>query len=104
MSSIGSRSPARSPRVTGRAAPLVSIVIPCYNQARYLGEAVRSALDQSVPDTEIVVVNDGSTDDTVGVAGRFPGVRCVIQERRGLAAARNSGLAHTTGARVVFLA
>jgi hypothetical protein len=94
---------ARPPRVTGRAAPLVSIVIPCYNQARYLGEAVQSALDQSVSNTEIVVVNDGSTDDTVRVAGRFPGVRCITQERRGLAAARNSGLAHCSGELVVFL-
>ena len=100
---IGSRDGARPHRVTGRAAPLVSIVIPCYNQARYLGEAVQSALDQSVSDTEIIVVNDGSTDDTVRVAGRFPGVRCITQERRGLAAARNSGVAHCSGELVVFL-
>src|SRR6185503_2784773 len=89
--------------VVERDAPLISIVIPCYNQAQYLGEAIQSVVDQAFPAKEIVVVNDGSTDDTVAVAGRFPGVRCITQEQRGLAAARNTGLAHCEGELVVFL-
>lgn len=94
---------AADPSVVVRDAPLISIVIPCYDQAQYLGEAIQSVVDQTFPAKEIVIVNDGSTDDTVAVAGRFPGVRCITQERRGLAAARNIGLAHCQGELVVFL-
>ena len=89
---------------TERAAvPAISVVIPCYNQARFLGDAIRSVLEQRAGDTEIVVVNDGSTDDTVAVARRFPGVRCITQDNRGLAAARNTGLSQCRGELVVFL-
>ena len=49
--------------------PVLSIVIPAYNVARYIGPAVRSALDQTFPSTEVIVVNDGSTDDTRGRRG-----------------------------------
>ncbi len=82
---------------------LVTVVIPCYNQAHFLGEAVESVLAQTHPHLEIVVVDDGSTDDTSGVAARYPGVRLVRQENRGLSAARNSGLARGRGEYVVFL-
>jgi len=84
-------------------ATLVSVVIPCYNYARFLDQAIRSALDQNYPAIEIVVVNDGSTDDPAAVVARFPMVRYVTQENRGLAAARNTGLAHCKGDLVVFL-
>jgi len=85
------------------AGPLVSVVIPCYNQAHFLGEAIESALAQSHPRFEIVVVDDGSPDDTSEVAARYPGVRCVRQENQGLSAARNTGLRHSKGEYVVFL-
>jgi cellulose synthase/poly-beta-1,6-N-acetylglucosamine synthase-like glycosyltransferase len=62
----------------------MSVVIPCYNQARFLGEAVESVLAQSHPNFEIVVVDDGSTDDTSEVAVRYPGVRLIRQDNRGL--------------------
>src|SRR5215213_6785783 len=84
-------------------AGLVSVVIPCYNQAHFLGEAIESALAQSYPHFEIVVIDDGSTDTTSEVAGRYPGVRCVRQDNQGLSAARNSGLHHSEGEYVVFL-
>lgn len=84
------------------ARPLVSIVIPCYNQARFLGEAIHSVVSQDFP-LEIVVVDDGSTDDTAAVAARFAHVRTVRQANRGLSAARNHGLAESTGPLVIFL-
>ena len=84
-------------------AGLVSVVIPCYNQAHFLGEAIESVLAQSYPHFEIVVIDDGSTDTTSEVAGRYPGVRCIRQDNQGLSAARNSGLRHSEGEYVVFL-
>src|SRR5215203_3209221 len=83
--------------------PLVSVIIPCYNQGAFLAESVQSALSQTYPCVEIVVVNDGSTDDTEAVAARFPEVRCVTQENRGLAGARNRGLAESRGDLLIFL-
>src|SRR5918995_1252705 len=84
-------------------AGLVSVVIPCYNQAHFLVEAIESVLAQSYPRFEIVVVDDGSTDDTSEVAARYPGVRYVYQNNQGVSAARNSGLARSEGEYVVFL-
>jgi glycosyltransferase involved in cell wall biosynthesis len=83
-------------------APLVSVIIPCYNQGRFLGEAIESVLRQSHQPTEVVVVNDGSSDDTASVAERY-GVRCVQQANAGLAAARNRGIRESSGALLVFL-
>ena len=82
---------------------LVSVIIPCYRQARFLGEAIESVLRQTYPSFEIVVVDDGSPDDTAEVAARYAGVRCLRQDNRGLARARNAGLGASHGTRVVFL-
>lgn len=85
----------------------VSVVIPCYNQARFLGEAIQSVLCQGYTDLEIIVVDDGSNDGTEEVASGYakedPRVRLIRQENRGLAAARNRGLAEAGGWYVVFL-
>jgi glycosyltransferase involved in cell wall biosynthesis len=83
--------------------PLVSIVIPCYNQAAYLPESVASALAQSHRPVEVIVVDDGSTDATAAVALRHGGVKCLRQANRGLAHARNAGLAAARGRCLVFL-
>jgi glycosyltransferase involved in cell wall biosynthesis len=84
-------------------ARLVSVVIPCYRHARFLGEAIESVLAQTYPDVEVVVVDDGSPDDTAAVAARYGAVRYVRQTNQGLAAARNRGLQESRGHYVVFL-
>jgi glycosyltransferase involved in cell wall biosynthesis len=83
--------------------PLVSIVIPCYNQAKYLPMSVESALAQTHPNTEIIVVNDASNDDTEDVAARYPAVRYLAQENRGVAETRNAGWHASKGEFVQFL-
>jgi glycosyltransferase involved in cell wall biosynthesis len=88
-------------------ARLVSVVIPCYNQAHFLGEAIQSTLSQSYPDFEVIVVDDGSTDDTEKVGSGYTAadqrVKLIRQQNRGLAGARNRGLAESRGEYVVFL-
>jgi glycosyltransferase involved in cell wall biosynthesis len=81
----------------------VTIVIPCYNQAHFLGEAIESALGQTSRAHEVIVVDDGSTDATMEVASRYESVRLLRQVNRGLAAARNSGLCSAQGDYLVFL-
>ena len=83
--------------------PLVSVIIPCYNQGHFLGEAICSALDQTYPRVEIIVVDDGSADRTPEVARSYSGVRYVRQDNQGLSAARNAGFAFSRGEYVVFL-
>jgi glycosyltransferase involved in cell wall biosynthesis len=82
---------------------LVSVIIPCHNQARFLTEAIGSVLSQRYSLFEIVVVDDGSTDDTFEVATRYREVRCVRQINQGLSAARNAGLGASKGSYLVFL-
>ena len=78
-------------------------MIPCFNQAHFLGEAIESVLARRHPGVEVTVVDDGSADNSYEVAGRYPGVRRLRQPHRGVAAARNRGLAESTGDLVVFL-
>jgi len=82
---------------------LVSVIIPCFRQAHLLGEAIESVLAQSYPHYEIVVVDDGSPDDTIHVVKRYPSVRYLRQKNKGLPAARNSGIQTSTGKYLVFL-
>jgi glycosyltransferase involved in cell wall biosynthesis len=106
----GERVDGASIRLLGRRsdgwsaaeAPLVSVIIACYNQAHFVRDAVESVRRQTYPRVEILIVDDGSTDDTAAVAAEL-GVRCVRQENRGLAGARNRGLAESAGEYVVFL-
>ncbi len=86
-----------------REAPLVSVVIPCYNQGQFLGDAIESVLAQTHPRVEIVVVDDGSSDNIVDVVAHYPRVRCVRQENRGVAEARNAGFRATSGQYVLFV-
>jgi glycosyltransferase involved in cell wall biosynthesis len=85
--------------------PLVSILIPAYNAERFLAETLASALAQTWPRTEIIVVDDGSTDDTLAVARRFEGPRVLVttQANQGAAASRNNALALSQGDYVQWL-
>ena len=83
--------------------PRVSVVIPCYNQASYLADAIESALGQTLPDVEVIVVDDGSRDETGEVAGRFADVTYVRQENGGVARARNTGARLGRGSHLIFL-
>jgi glycosyltransferase involved in cell wall biosynthesis len=82
---------------------LVSVIIPCYNQARFLGEAIQSVFAQTYRHYEIIVVDDGSSDETAEVAASFERVRCLSQKNRGLAPSRNVGLSVSEGGYLVFL-
>ncbi len=84
----------------------ISIIIPAYNQAEYLEDCLSSAYNQTVPAHEIIVINDGSTDNTQEIAERymfrqFPliesPVRVINQVNKGLASARNTGIMNATG-------
>lgn len=88
---------------TSARPPLVSVVIPSYNHAQFVGDAIQSVLGQDYERLEVIVVNDGSTDGTAAVVATFPSVRHVAQENRGLGNARNTGLALCRGELVVFL-
>lgn len=81
-----------------------SVIIPTYNRAQLIGRAVRSALDQMPPPVEVIVVDDGSTDDTLQVVRSLgPRVRCIQQPHGGPSKARNTGVAQAAGDWVAFL-
>jgi glycosyltransferase involved in cell wall biosynthesis len=82
---------------------LISVVIPVYNGGQYLSSAVDSVLAQTYRPIEIVVVDDGSTDNTAKIAKSYRDVIYVHQENRGNAAARNTGLAHCKGELISLL-
>ena len=83
---------------------IISVVIPAYNSAGYIGEAIESVLQQSVPPQEIIVVDDGSTDETETIVKNFEDRICyVYQKRSGVAAARNKGLELSSGDFVTFI-
>jgi glycosyltransferase involved in cell wall biosynthesis len=108
-STVSPARPRSSPRVTGapgelqQRTGLVSVVIPTYNYARFLGDAIRSVLDQTYPSVEIIVVDDGSTDDPAAIVAKFEAVEFIAQQNQGLSAARNAGLRACRGELVVFL-
>ncbi|GBE13212.1 chondroitin synthase [bacterium BMS3Abin13] len=80
--------------------PRVSVIIPCYNQGQFIDEAVASVLAQSFQDFEIIIVNDGSTDEeTCRILAGYdrPKTRVVATENQGLAAARNNGIREAGG-------
>jgi len=86
--------------------PLVSVVIPVYNVEQYIQEALDSALKQTYRNIEIIVVDDGSPDNSVAIIQKRyndPRLRIVRQRNRGLAGARNTGIRHASGQYVAFL-
>jgi glycosyltransferase involved in cell wall biosynthesis/SAM-dependent methyltransferase len=85
------------------AAGSVGVVITTYNHAHFLAESLASACRQARQPDAVIVVDDGSSDDPAAVVSRFPGARLIRQDNRGLAAARNAGLAALSTTFVVFL-
>jgi glycosyltransferase involved in cell wall biosynthesis len=82
----------------------VSVIIPTYNSARYLADAVDSVLAQTFKDFEVLVIDDGSTDETESLMRRYaPPVRYIRQANQGVAAARNLGIENSNGRYVAFL-
>lgn len=81
--------------------PIISIIVPCYNQAQYLSEALESVLAQTIENWECVIVNDGSTDNTLEIASEWAekDSRFIIlnKENGGLADARNAGIKASHG-------
>lgn len=80
----------------------LSVVIPVFDQAKYLGDAIQSVLDQTVKPDEIIVVNDGSTDTSGEVAKSFD-VKVINQVNKGLPSARNTGIMNATSDYILFL-
>jgi glycosyltransferase involved in cell wall biosynthesis len=89
--------------VTGADGDLVSLVIPVFNGERHLADALDSAVAQSYAPVEIIVVDDGSTDRSLEIAEAHPGVRCLAREHKSAPAARNAGVAASTGTYLAFL-
>lgn len=84
--------------------PLVSVVIPTYNHGHYVGQAVDSALNQSYQNIEVLVIDDGSTDDTRQRMVQYGDrIRYIHQPNQGLSAARNTGIANALGDYLAFL-
>ena len=84
--------------------PKVSVIIPTYNRARIVGEAIDSVLSQGYDDFELIVVDDGSTDGTEElVASYLPRLTYLYQEHQGVSAARNRGIASARGEYISFL-
>jgi glycosyltransferase involved in cell wall biosynthesis len=83
---------------------LVSVIIPAYNAAKFIRETIDSVKIQSYPAWEIIVVNDGSTDDTPILVGKEtdPRIQMITQENGGVSSARNNGLQHAKGQYIVF--
>lgn len=91
-------------RLQTEQAPLVSVVIPCYNSARFLKDCIDSALSQTYPSIEIIVVDDGSTDNSQEVLHSYNGsIRVISQVNAGVSAARNTGIGAAKGDFVVML-
>ncbi|WP_161622733.1 glycosyltransferase family 2 protein [Cesiribacter andamanensis] len=95
--------PNNMPEQPATALPLISVIIPCYNHGSYLPEAVASIRRQQHTATEIIVVDDGSTDATRQISQQLEGVQYIYQQNQGLSAARNTGIRASKGEFLVFL-
>lgn len=84
---------------------LVSILIPAYNSEKWIGETIKSAINQTWSNKEIIIVDDGSTDNTLRIVREFESrlVKIITQENSGASAARNTALAHAQGDYIQWL-
>src|ERR1035437_8101512 len=86
---------------------LVSVIIPCYNADKYIGEAIESVLNQTHKNFELLVINDGSTDNSETIIKKYQKedsrIQHYSQTNQGVATARNLGLKHASGSIVAFI-
>ena len=95
------------PDNTENRYPLVSVIIPTYNRAKYLRQCIESALSQDYPNIEVIVVDNGSinsTSETPQILASFGNkIKCLKEEKKGTSAARNKGLRAARGEFIAFL-
>lgn len=94
---------ARAPAEISVDSATIAVVIPTFNHTHFLADAINSVLRQTRPADEIIVVDDGSTDNPDEVVDQFPSVLLIRQDNRGISAARNAGLRSCSATHVVFL-
>ncbi|MFN8575410.1 MAG: glycosyltransferase family A protein [Candidatus Sericytochromatia bacterium] len=83
--------------------PLISVIIPLFNCEKYICESIGSILNQNYPDLEIIIVNDGSTDNYLEQIENFKNIKLLSQENKGVSAARNRGIQEAKGDIIGFL-
>src|SRR5256714_13067953 len=86
-------------------SPTISVIMPAFNAAPHIRQSIQSVLAQTFDNWDLIVVDDGSTDETATLAGSFSDsrIRCVRRENGGQAAARNTGIVNTHGEFIAFL-
>lgn len=91
--------------MTNANTPLVSIIIPVYNAEKYLKETLQSALDQTWPNKEIIIVDDGSTDDSAAIVRSYnrPIIKLIQQKNQGASSAKQTGLSYAGGDFIQYL-
>ena len=89
--------------MTPKSQPDISVIIPAFNRAHTLPKALDSVLSQTLKPREIIVVDDGSTDETNAVLADYPGLCIISQDNRGVSAARNVGIEKAGGEWLAFL-
>jgi glycosyltransferase involved in cell wall biosynthesis len=100
----GERLGAREDRTTVTTVGSISVVIPCFDKGPWIGDTIRSALAQTRPVDEVIVIDDGSTDDSAAIAESFgPPVKVVRQANQGESVARNRGIELASGDWIAFL-
>src|SRR6476661_5024742 len=87
-------------------APLISVILPAYNHHQFIAAAIQSVLDQTFTDFELIIINDGSTDDTEKVVKSFTDSRIIYlsQNNHGISHASNIGIVHSKGKYLAFFA
>ena len=82
--------------------PKFSIIIPVYNVEKYIGKCLESVMNQTYKDYEVIVVNDGTKDNSMDIVKNYP-VKIIEQENQGLSVARNTGVKKAKGEYIIFL-
>lgn len=83
--------------------PLISVIMPVFNREKYIREALQSILDDAYHRKEIIVVDDGSTDNSVHIVSEFPEIKIIRQKNQGVAVARNTGIKASGGQFITYL-